>query len=703
MNPISAIVSGTTRAATSASKQAATAVGQNIPKPSEAVYNLGLGVGPLLRSIVDELSASKGSQTKEADKNTTALSGKKELAQLSSQFNTMISIMRDIKNIGMMQLRRDQQLALESRRMSFFEKEAEQESRAIRPAGTTGADKNAGRASESPLSNIAHVLGIAGALPSVIKGLVAGAGAFAVWNYVFDDTTRKLIKDSITGLLFGKEGTDDGGVIGKFGDMIGSAFSSAPVLTLIAAAVAARVTGLLGIGAAAFKLGGLVGRGASVRGPAIVAPPTSTALPAQVGAAAARPAAASTTTGKLSPLERVRQQQSIAESNRALAGAAGDDAAKAAVATTKASTALTKATTMLSRGLLAGAAVSGGVSSYQNFKEGKTISGSLNALSALLATGAIGTAVTGVGAPIAGVLAGASALTGVAGWISSYFESGKANAPAPSSTQPSPMSASSGDDFMERYKEIVGQRESGGDYNKFNSLGFLGKYQFGAMALEDLGFLKQGASKKVKKDGDQNPVLNDPSNWKGGYNREKFLNDPRAQEEAFVKYTQANMRVLKNAGIITDKTSQSELSGLLMAAHLAGANGVVKHFKSGGARDPSDAYGTRLTDYLAHGRNAFNTSLENDVSLLARAMGTPQATGVAPNQITGMDSSNADVLSQFNESISNWMRSAQSGFGVFNVNQSRNTAVTNQSGASTGLPTHQLGDSMIRSAVTSLA
>ncbi|MGA0828849.1 MAG: hypothetical protein ACO3PP_02545, partial [Flavobacteriaceae bacterium] len=48
------------------------------------------------------------------------------------------------------------------------------------------------------------------------------------------------------------------------------------------------------------------------------------------------------------------------------------------------------------------------------------------------------------------------------------------------------------------------------------TLGFLGKYQFGAAALEDMGLIKKGASKGGNK------VLNDPSNWNIPGGKEAF-------------------------------------------------------------------------------------------------------------------------------------------------------------------------------------
>ncbi|MBT8179895.1 MAG: hypothetical protein HKP60_12330, partial [Eudoraea sp.] len=124
------------------------------------------------------------------------------------------------------------------------------------------------------------------------------------------------------------------------------------------------------------------------------------------------------------------------------------------------------------------------------------------------------------------------------------------------------------------FKEALAFQESRGDYFAINSFGYLGKYQFGEGTLEVL---------KVA----------DP---------EKFLNDPRLQEEVFYANLARNKWILRreikkhtNKVIRTINITES---GILAAAHLAGPGNVKKYLRSGGKHNVQDAYGTQISDYL---------------------------------------------------------------------------------------------------------
>lgn len=126
------------------------------------------------------------------------------------------------------------------------------------------------------------------------------------------------------------------------------------------------------------------------------------------------------------------------------------------------------------------------------------------------------------------------------------------------------------DDFLNR----MGFLESSNNYRKVNSLGYLGKYQFGRSTLQTLGL---------------DSVL-----------IEKFIHSPKLQERVMIKNLKYNKRVLNKhietfegkcvGGVIITE------SGLLAAAHLAGPGNVKKFLETG--YNPSDSYGTKLSDYL---------------------------------------------------------------------------------------------------------
>ncbi|MGC6430490.1 MAG: peptidoglycan-binding protein LysM [Jejuia sp.] len=124
------------------------------------------------------------------------------------------------------------------------------------------------------------------------------------------------------------------------------------------------------------------------------------------------------------------------------------------------------------------------------------------------------------------------------------------------------------------FKEALAFKESGGDYAIINSYGYLGKYQFGKETLRLIG---------VK-------------------NVQQFLNNPKLQEKAFVANAQRNKWILRrdinnfvgkriNGVVITE-------SGILAAAHLAGAGSVKKYLRSYGLDNFADGYGTTVENYI---------------------------------------------------------------------------------------------------------
>ncbi len=124
------------------------------------------------------------------------------------------------------------------------------------------------------------------------------------------------------------------------------------------------------------------------------------------------------------------------------------------------------------------------------------------------------------------------------------------------------------------FKEAIAFKESQGQYKLINTLGYMGKYQFGTDALRAIG-------------------INNKSN---------FLNSPQLQEKAFETLLSKNKWELRSeiekyegkivAGIIITE------SGLLAAAHLGGAGSVKKFLKSNGKRFITDGYGTSLRSYI---------------------------------------------------------------------------------------------------------
>jgi hypothetical protein len=124
------------------------------------------------------------------------------------------------------------------------------------------------------------------------------------------------------------------------------------------------------------------------------------------------------------------------------------------------------------------------------------------------------------------------------------------------------------------FKEAVAHKESQGKYNKINTLGYLGKYQFGKETLKSIG-IKDSVG---------------------------FMNSPKLQEKAFVALLSKNKYELQQyinyfEGKVVDGVKITE-SGILAAAHLGGTGSVKRFLNSNGKRKCRDEYGTSVKTYM---------------------------------------------------------------------------------------------------------
>ncbi len=134
------------------------------------------------------------------------------------------------------------------------------------------------------------------------------------------------------------------------------------------------------------------------------------------------------------------------------------------------------------------------------------------------------------------------------------------------------------------FKEALAFKESQGKFKLINSLGYMGKYQFGKNTLSTVGI----------------------------NNTTKFLNTPHLQEKAFVALLSINKWELRSEieqfdGTVLNGIEITE-SGILAAAHLGGAGSVKKFFKSNGTRASKDNFGTSIKSYLQK-FSGFDTSV----------------------------------------------------------------------------------------------
>lgn len=124
------------------------------------------------------------------------------------------------------------------------------------------------------------------------------------------------------------------------------------------------------------------------------------------------------------------------------------------------------------------------------------------------------------------------------------------------------------------FKEAIAFKESRGNYFTVNTLGYLGKYQFGTETLKLIGI----------------------------YSPNQFLYTPELQEKAFLANAQRNKWILrKDIKRYVGKTIGGVViteSGILAAAHLAGPGSVKKYLRSHGSQNFEDAYGSSVRYYM---------------------------------------------------------------------------------------------------------
>ena len=119
----------------------------------------------------------------------------------------------------------------------------------------------------------------------------------------------------------------------------------------------------------------------------------------------------------------------------------------------------------------------------------------------------------------------------------------------------------------------LGHKESRNRYDVVNKYGYMGKYQFSKTTLRGLGY---------------------------DVSKSEFLSSPETQERAMLELLQHNKELLESYILKYDGDTVHGVyiteSGILAAAHLAGAGNVKKFFNRG--YEFRDGFGTKLSSYL---------------------------------------------------------------------------------------------------------
>lgn len=480
MNPLLAVVKGISKTTEDAAKSVRRrAVESVMPNPSMA-YNLGMGIGPMLQAIVTEIKKKDGKKDEGAAEKANvekqvALESKKQTKLLSTQLSSMVTILKDIKNIGLVQLRNEQLKAFESRKQQYTSKiqqilgGKETEQGPTEKKGIFG-----GSFGGSMLSSLGEVL------PSLLKLLVGGGAMYALWEYVFDEKTRNTIKEFVFGKDIGGKSITElvtERIIGAWK----ASFDENPLTTIVGTGIAAWATGLLGVlgvagkiawggGKLVYNIGAFVGNKAFSQTPSTI--PTNTTAPPPSGSiptnqpSSTLPAKTTRTsviidpkTGKGFEIQEGGPTSKLPSPSATPTG----EVAKATSMWAKAGETIAKAGSVVSKALGVVGTGFSAVAAADEYKQGKNWSAGLYAASALFGTGALATGLSGVLAPAAPVLGGLSLVTGTLAAITSYFEKGntsQAKGPQPAATDTSAVANAPAMEYKKGWTGDLSQQDA---------------------------------------------------------------------------------------------------------------------------------------------------------------------------------------------------------------------------------------------------
>lgn len=138
------------------------------------------------------------------------------------------------------------------------------------------------------------------------------------------------------------------------------------------------------------------------------------------------------------------------------------------------------------------------------------------------------------------------------------------------------------------YMDLIAKRESSDNYKAVNRGGYLGRYQLGAPALIEAGYVKPGTTQAG---------LKNPKNWVIG-NRNEFLYNPEFQDDAFYKYTRKNYEYAMNKGLFKPEDDPTHVAGVLAGSHLVGVNDYKRSLKNPNIMDANKVTPASYYDYV---------------------------------------------------------------------------------------------------------
>ena len=200
-------------------------------------------------------------------------------------------------------------------------------------------------------------------------------------------------------------------------------------------------------------------------------------------------------------------------------------------------------------------------------------------------------------------------------------------------------------------KLAIGKRESGNNYQQGpNRFGYVGYYQFGAQALESVGYLNEGAYQG------SNSATRETKNWAGPPNApasyDEYINSPAWQEKGMDSLLTQNYNSGINTGAIKSGSSQEELGGFLSAAHIAGAGPASKYVTKG--INSADGNGTTTSSYYGTGfKSVDGNNPPGSPPPAASAGSSAISNGAASSQVADSSGPGVPPISQLDPSITN--------------------------------------------------
>lgn len=599
-------VSGTARKAMSA-----------VPNPAQSMENLGLGVGTLVRNIREASKKEKRPATEVEQKKGNEQSAKK-INHMTVQLAMANSLLKEIRNLQIKQLS-----AVKGQGGRGL---------AVKPSERRAFAMNNGMRGAS-VTSLAAAPTIAGGtdktdnkkdVPFKLFESIVGLGA--IWMLLPKEMKAAL------GKLAGNIANDlQGVVVEGIGGIIKNAWNNNAIATTVAGLYVAHITGILGFAGNAVRasiatynfaknfgganasgtVAGEAAAASNTKGASVTSTaPSLTKTDAQAAVQeynarmnspeGARPSLVANNVAAKYNLTPEQMAQVQAGKVPALPGAAGaavdklrafGKGAGVAGALVTAGTGtmeylLANRDEKLGRinkeeaskrkgGAIGGAAggLAGGLAgAAAGAKGGALVGASFGPMGA-----AVGSLIGGLAGGFAGGYAGGSSGRFIGEGLGTLSNDGRVNASS------SNQSIDTNPDFdYKRYVDLVGQNESTNNYAADNRVGFVGRYQFGAAALEQFGLLKPGASRG--RDRGPESAIYDPSAWQPGYSLDDFLKNAALQDKVMQMYTTAHYNALTKAGVIKTGMSGDDIAARLYTAHAGGVGGAVDYFKYGKSR-----------------------------------------------------------------------------------------------------------------------